>query len=82
MTNFLYVYILVSKSYESQHYIGVTENLNNRLNAHNAGKVSHTSKYRPWRIETAIAFSSHEKAVAFEQYLKSHSGRAFAKKHF
>ncbi|MGB2938555.1 MAG: GIY-YIG nuclease family protein, partial [Phycisphaerae bacterium] len=43
---------------------------------------SHTSKFRPWQIETAVAFRSKGKAVAFEQYLKSHSGRAFAKKHF
>ena len=34
------------------------------------------------QIETAIAFRSKEKASAFEKYLKSHSGRAFAKKHF
>jgi len=40
------------------------------------------SKYRPWILETAIAFRSKDKAYAFEAYLKSHSGRAFATKHF
>jgi len=52
-----------------------------RLKSHNQGNNPHTSKYRPWQIETAIAFRSREKAVAFEKYLKSHSGRAFASKH-
>jgi hypothetical protein len=27
-------------------------------------------------------FTEKENAIAFEKYLKSHSGRAFAKKHF
>lgn len=82
MNNFHYVYILISEADETHHYTGLTENLESRLIAHNRGQVPHTSKYLPWRIETAIAFRSHEKAVEFEKYLKSHSGRAFAIKHF
>ncbi len=80
--NFHYVYILVSESDNTRHYTGLTENLESRLQAHNAGQVSHTSKYRPWRIENVIAFRSRAKAAAFEKYLKSHSGHAFASKHF
>lgn len=38
---------------------------------HNAGEVPHTSKFKPWRIQTAIAFDSKDKAFAFERYLKS-----------
>ena len=79
---FHYVYILVSESDNNRHYTGLTQDLENRLQTHNAGQVSHTSKYRPWKIETAIAFRSREKAALFENYLKSHSGRAFATKHF
>jgi predicted GIY-YIG superfamily endonuclease len=79
---FHYVYILVSKSDESRHYTGLTRDLESRLKAHNGGNVSHTAKSRPWQIETAVAFRSRKKAVAFEKYLKSHSGRAFATKHF
>jgi hypothetical protein len=44
--------------------------------------ATHRYTDRPWQIETAIAFRSREKAAAFEKYLKSHSGRAFASKHF
>ena len=79
--NFYYVYILVSESDNTRHYTGLTQNLEKRLQAHNAGQVPHTAKFRPWRIENAIAFRSREKAAAFEKYLKSHSGRAFAAKH-
>lgn len=76
------VYVLVSEVEETRHYTGLTENLESRIKAHNAGQVAHTSKYRPWRIENVVAFRSREKASEFEKYLKSHSGRAFAKKHF
>jgi predicted GIY-YIG superfamily endonuclease len=81
MGDYYYVYILVSGDSE-HHYTGFTTTLEDRLKAHNNGQVPHTSKYRPWRVETAIAFTSVDKARAFEKYLKSHSGRAFAKRHF
>jgi predicted GIY-YIG superfamily endonuclease len=77
-----YVYIIVSKDYPDKHYTGLTGDIESRLKAHNAGQVSYTSKYRPWTIETAVAFRSKEKAATFEKYLKTHSGRAFASKHF
>jgi putative endonuclease len=80
--SFHYVYILVSETESFHHYTGLTQDLKSRLQAHNAGKVPHTAKHRPWRIETVVAFRSREKAAAFEDYLKSHSGRAFASKHF
>ena len=77
-----YTYILRSLSHPDQRYIGSTSDLKSRLAKHNAGEVPHTSKFKPWRIQTAIAFDSKEKAVAFEDYLKSGSGREFAKRHF
>jgi len=80
--NFYYVYMLRSIQHPEHYYVGLTGNLQERLKVHNAGKVPYTSKFRPWRLETAVAFRSKAKAVAFEKYLKTHSGRAFAKKHF
>lgn len=78
---FWYVYMLQSIQQPDRWYVGMTEDLQNRLTLHNAGKVVHTSKFLPWRIETAVAFRNKTKAVAFEKYLKTQSGRAFAKKH-
>ena len=81
MQNFYYVYILIDTETEMHHYVGFTQDLSERLAKHNAGEVPHTSKFKPWRIQTAIAFDCKEKAVAFEDYLKSGSGREFAKRH-
>ncbi|MEJ1969541.1 MAG: GIY-YIG nuclease family protein [Rhizomicrobium sp.] len=75
-----YVYILSSISEPERFYVGLTDNLPKRLSAHNQGAVSHTAKYRPWKLKTYIGFSDPNGAVSFEKYLKSGSGRAFAKK--
>lgn len=75
-----YVYILKSVAEPERHYIGSTNDLKARFKAHNEGRVSHTSKFKPWLLNTYIAFSDEARAVDFEKYLKSHSGRAFARK--
>nr|WP_237357919.1 GIY-YIG nuclease family protein [Rhizobium phaseoli] len=51
-----------------------------RLSAHNAGKSTHTAKFAPWDLLWYCAFPDKHKALEFERYLKSHSGRAFAGK--
>ena len=75
-----YVYILESVNFPSEIYIGLTDDLRKRLAAHNAGQSAHTRKFMPWRLVSYVAFSDETKAVAFERYLKSGSGRAFIKK--
>ena len=75
-----YVYILQGIAEPDRRYVGIADDLKSRLADHNAGRSPHTSKYRPWRIQTYLAFDDPERAVSFERYLKSHSGRAFAKK--
>ncbi len=75
-----YVYLLESVAFPGQFYIGHTHDLRGRFADHNAGKSPHTAKCKPWRLVTYIAFSDEAKAIAFERYLKTASGRAFANK--
>ena len=77
---FSYVYILQSQPDPEHFYVGLTDDLRDRLRRHNAGEVAHTSKFHPWRIKTAVAFTDRQRAGEFERYLKTASGRAFAKK--
>ena len=77
-----YVYLIKSISYPEQKYIGQTDDLKNRLKQHNAGYSIHTAKYKPWELVNYFAFSSKDAALEFEQYLKTGSGYAFAKRHF
>ena len=82
MSEYSYVYILQSELDSSRHYTGLTDDLKERLAKHNKGDVPHTSKHRPWRLRVALAFPDRERAAAFEAYLKTHSGRVFASRHF
>lgn len=75
-----YVYIIRSEAVSKQTYVGFTSNLKLRIERHNEGTTRHTAKYRPWTLEFYAAFPSKDKALAFEAYLKSHSGKAFARK--
>jgi putative endonuclease len=75
-----YVYIVRSIDFPDQEYIGATANLKQRIPDHNAGKSTHTAKFKPWKLVWYCAFPDKYKALAFGKYLKSHSGRAFAKK--
>ena len=76
-----YVYILQSEIDEKRFYTGLTDDLHKRLRDHNAGRVLHSSKWKPWQLKTYIAFSERPRAAEFERYLKSASGRAFVRKH-
>jgi predicted GIY-YIG superfamily endonuclease len=77
-----YVYLLRSVPFPDESYIGMTSDLKARLRTHNAGESIHTSKYRPWTLAVYVAFADEHRAIEFEKYLKSGSGRAFANKHF
>lgn len=77
-----YVYLIQCLTVPDQRYIGVISNLDERLRAHNAGGSPHTSKYRPWKVVLHLCFQDDQPADEFEQYLKSGSGHAFAKKRF
>ena len=76
-----HVYLLSSLSDPNQHYIGFTDNVRQRLADHNAGASPHTSKFRPWGLRVVVSFADRNKAIAFERYLKSGSGHAFATRH-
>jgi putative endonuclease len=76
-----FVYVLRNASEPHHFYVGLTSDVNARLADHNAGRCPHTMSRRPWQIHVVIEFSEEPRAVRFERYLKSGSGRSFAKRH-
>jgi predicted GIY-YIG superfamily endonuclease len=77
-----FVYILQSTTQPTRFYTGLTADPNERLSAHNAGRCAHTATGRPWKVVVSVEFADARKAIAFERYLKSGSGCAFAQRHF
>ena len=77
-----FVYVLRSESDPTRHYVGVTSNVQERLEWHNAGPDGQTRMNRPWKVVVSSEFLNEDTALRFERYLKSGSGRTFARRHF
>ena len=77
-----FVYVLRNTNHDPDFYVGLTSDVNARLEDHNSGRCPHTVSRRPWQRHVVIEFSDERTAIHFERYLKSGSGRAFAKRHF
>ena len=73
---YAYILQLSDKSF----YHGYSSNLKQRFEEHSRGAVSSTRNLRPCKLTFYAAFTSKEKALAFEKYLKSISGFAFRNK--
>ena len=75
-----YVYIIKSLITPDIFYAGYTLDLQSRLQVHNNGGSVYTADHKPWQLVWHCEFNNKMRAIEFERYLKSHSGRAFAKK--
>lgn len=74
MNNFYYVYILHCK--DGMPYTGFTKNLKDRMSRHRRGSVPAIKNRRPIKLVTYIGFDDKYRAIAYEKYLKTGSGRA------
>jgi predicted GIY-YIG superfamily endonuclease len=75
-----YAYILQSISHPVKFYYGSTRDLKKRVEVHNSGGNVSTKPNRPWRLQWYGAFETETGAMDFERYLKTASGKAFARK--
>ena len=64
-----YLYILENK--DGRHYIGVSQDVINRLKEHNSGMVRSTKFYKPWQIIYREAYESRVDARKREVVLKT-----------
>jgi len=76
------VYILESARSPGRFYTGLTHDFPSRMKEHMRGAVPTTAALRPLYPTVVVWFEDERKAAEFERYLKSGSGRAFAKRHF
>ena len=76
------VYVLRSLADPDRHYVGRTADVAGRLASHNAGDSPHTARHRPWQLVVLVQFVSEPRAAEFERFLKSASGRTFARQYF
>ena len=73
-----YSYILKSEQ-TGKYYYGSTCNIEQRLAAHNKGKVRSTKGGRPWRLHYKEEFETRSAAYSREQFYKTIEGYRYLK---
>lgn len=74
-----YAYVLQSEKHHG-YYTGSCQDIDNRLNKHNTGKVRSTKNGVPWIIVRKEAFETRSEAYRRELEIKSYKGgKAFKK---
>jgi len=75
-----YVYLL--RCFDGKTYTGCTNDIDDRFRRHQTGIVEFTKSRLPVELKLVVTFFDKYKAYQFEKYLKSGSGKEFARRHF
>ena len=67
---YFYVYMLISRGIKPVSYVGYTNNLKNRIKLHNSGKGAKFTRGRKWKLIYKEKFTSKNKAILREYYIK------------
>jgi putative endonuclease len=73
-----FVYAIKSKS-RNYLYVGLTNNVERRLDEHNQGKNKTTRSYRPFELILTEKYETRVQARKREKFLKNGSGKEFLK---
>ncbi|MBL4734042.1 MAG: GIY-YIG nuclease family protein [Flavobacteriales bacterium] len=74
-----YVYSIKSRE-RNYIYVGLTEDIDRRINEHNSGKNKTTRPYKPFELIYEEQFRTRTEARRREKYLKAGSGKEFLKR--
>ncbi len=73
-----YVYVLKSKK-DKKRYIGLTNDIDKRLQEHNSGRVVATRFRTPFELIYFEKYENRSEAAVREKFLKTGKGREFLK---
>lgn len=76
----MWVYVYILELCNGNHYVGFSADVKKRVQRHMSGQVRTTKAFLPLKLVWCCSFPNKLLAYDFERYLKSGSGRAFARK--
>ena len=71
-----FLYILQSEK-NRKYYIGITKDIEIRLNQHNRGVGKSTRSNRPWRLVYTEEYNTWSEAAIREKQIKNQKSRAY-----
>lgn len=77
-----FVYIIQSIGQPAAYYVGLTSDVGARLSTHNGPIATYRSESPLEKTCIVVGFDEEQPAILFEKYLKTGSGREFARRHF
>ena len=77
--NQYYVYAIESLK-DGRIYVGLSLNVDRRIQEHNAGQTRSTKPWRPWKLIFSKMVGKRKNARALEKKLKSGYGKEFLKR--
>ena len=72
----IYLYVIQSLNHNFR-YVGITNNLEKRIEQHNRGYNISTKQYKPFKLLLSESFNDYKEARQREVFLKSGQGRKF-----
>ncbi|NAS30967.1 GIY-YIG nuclease family protein [Flavobacteriaceae bacterium R38] len=75
------VYVLRSLK-DNRFYVGMSADIEKRIQTHNSGNVKSTKGYRPWELIHQESFPDRITARKREKYLKSGYGKQWLKEKY
>lgn len=72
----VFVYVIKSKN-KNFRYVGITNNISERLDRHNTGRNVSTKNHKPFVLIRSEQYNDYKKARIREKFLKSGVGRNF-----
>lgn len=75
----MYILYAIKSQKDGRIYVGMTKDLPRRLNEHNAGRVTSTKGFTPWKVIYTELSENRVTARQREKKLKSGYGKEFLK---
>lgn len=77
----IFVYVMRSEV-DGRFYVGMSQNVQKRLQEHNTGRTRSTKGYAPWKLFFQETFEDRSTARKREKYLKSGYGKQWIKEKY
>ncbi len=73
----MYILYILQSEKTGRFYIGSCENIDERLNRHNAGATPSTKSGRPWKVVYSEEFHTRSEAMKREKEVKAKKSRNY-----
>ena len=76
----MYIVYVLKSEIARKSYVGITDNLQRRIEQHNSGNSFYSRRYMPWKVVYTEKVEDRKVASKREKYFKTAAGRRYLKR--